>query len=162
MPDHPDDMRSYADNSAQSVTQKARQGLKKGLKAAGRGLKNQGKKYLHRASGKAASNLAGNGLKLVLKKYLWLGAAVLAGILFLVIALTALGDVLFEERGTTESYTLENDEMNVSGINQDDGVRRVIALTEPQALKTAYYRLMSCSSYIKLVNGQTLLFYDPM
>ena len=162
MPENPDDMRSYADNSAQSVTQKAGNGLKKGLKAAGRGLKNQGKKYLHRASGKAASNLAGNGLKLVLKKYLWLGTAVLAGILFLVIALTALGDVLFEERGTTESYTLENDEMNVSGINQDDGVRRVIALTEPQALKTAYYRLMSCSSYIKLVNGQTLLFYDPM
>ena len=54
MPENPDDMRSYADNSAQSVTQKAGNGLKKGLKAAGRGLKNQGKKYLHRASAKPA------------------------------------------------------------------------------------------------------------
>lgn len=160
---HDYDSEEYTSKTAQDVAETAQNKVIQGFRNLGKGLANKAKSGLRRAGKKAATDVASAGLKIALKKYLYLGLVVVAIFFLLIIGVAALGNVLFEERGTTANYSLEEDEMNVSGVGAEDGVRRVIALTEPQALKTSYYRLMSCASYTKLINkDKSLSFYNPL
>lgn len=153
------DTNQYIDSTAKQVSDSAKNKVVQGFKSAGRGLLKNA--YGPMAMGKkVVTDIAGSGLKIMLKKYFIIGVIIIVAVFIGGIFLMSLADYLIEERGTTQNYSLENEEMNVSGLTED-GVRMVVALTEPQALKTAYYRLMSCASYVKLANNQHIKFYDP-
>lgn len=154
------DPHEYSDQIAKQVADSAKSKTAQGFKSLGRGLANKTKGAIKKAGKKVATDAAASALKVMLKKYILIGALILAGIFLGIILLMAMANFLFGERGNTQNYSFESTEANVSGISED-GRREVIALTEPQALKISYYRLLSCSSYRKTYDDDTIYFYDP-
>lgn len=155
-----DDMSGLGDSASGSISSK----LKDIGRSAGRKAKKFGIDLLKRGGKSVVAEFGSTVAKVTSHKFKVIACGVAAGVFAAIVVIMAMGDVLTEERGTAQSYSLENEEMNVTGINED-GVRGIIALTEPQALKTAYYRLMSCTSYTKMVyDGEDFVsytFYDP-
>ena len=133
----------------------------KGLKAAGKGISSAIKGMAAAVKSLAAAIKAIAAALAAAAPVVMVVIIVIAVIAFLVILFAGMDDQLTEERGTTQEYSMEEIESNVTGVDLETGVRYVIALTEPQALKTAYYRLMSCASYTKLVDGELIYFYNP-
>lgn len=62
-----------------------------------------------------------------------------------------------EERRTSAEYNQDPQHTNITQ-NDNNGVRKAVALVESQALIDAYYKYMSCNSYIKLVSNKEYSF----
>lgn len=154
------DPHQYSDQTAKNVADSVKNKTAQGFKSLGRGLANKTKSAVKRAGKKVVTDVAANGLKLMLKKYLLIAGLFLVGLFLVIVLLMAFANFLFGERGNTQDYSYQSTEANVSGYDED-GRRQVIALTEPQALKISYYRLLSCASYTKTYDGETIYFYNP-
>lgn len=160
-----DENHNYTEDSSRQASQYIENGTKNGAKKIAKKAANKigsmAKDVLKRGTKRAASESL-VVLKAAAVKIGIAGAVIPAVVFIGMLFMGAMGDVLFEERGTAQSYSVEDKEDNLSGVDQEDGIRKVVALSEPQALKTAYYRLMSCASYTKNVDGKELVFYDPL
>lgn len=133
----PNEMDSMADGLKDS----AMNALKAGGRKAGKAGANVIKKGL-----KKAAAIAKKALIAVLKIA---GPYLLVGFLILMVLALAWTWVS-EERGTTGRYTLDPEQQNVT-VTDENGIERVVALTEEQAYINAYYKYMACSSYSKMV-----------
>lgn len=146
------------ENSAQEAKDSLKKAAGKVGKAVLRGGKNKGKKAGSEIARKIMKLLI-TFLKAIVKLIIsvgWIGAVVLA--VLIVVALA--WNFLFEERGSTASVSLEPAYTNPT--QQDEfGVQKAIALTEPQALIDAYYKYMACNSYIKFYGDKRYQFNDP-
>lgn len=103
--------------------------------------------------GDQAGKLAVRLLKLLIKllgKWLLVAVAVLA----VGAALFTFADYFLEERGSSESLSLDPEYENPS-YTDSDGLLRAVAMTEPQARIDAYYKYMSAASYTKYYGGKS-------
>ncbi|MBR2894818.1 MAG: hypothetical protein IKC03_04050, partial [Oscillospiraceae bacterium] len=109
-----------------------------------------------RAVGKAIYNLGKVLTSLLIKLVVLLGSY---GVLFC-LCLVLLGGcfaVMFEERGSTGSNDLYPEVQNPS-YRTETGILTAAAMTEPQAVIDAYYKMLSCSSYTKVYDAMTFAF----
>lgn len=151
----------YTEDSSRQATEFVEKQGEKAIKKAVRKV-SQAVKSIAKQLGKKMVQAGQAAVKALIAKFGIPIAIGLAVFFLCLIIFGAMGDVLFEERGTAQSFSLETKEDNLSGVDPNDGVRKVVALAEPQALKTAYYRLMSCASYSKQVGDKKFVFYDPL
>ena len=136
----------------------AGKGAKKAGRAIGKGLKKAGS-----AAGKKAAQAVVKALQAI-------GQALISLLGMLgPIALIILGIALFfvmvwnfldDSRGAGEHRNQDPSIENPVEYNSEYGVYKATALNKPQALIDAYYKYMSCNSYVKLVDGELFTFSE--
>jgi len=98
--------------------------------------------------------------KLIVKIVMLLGPIGCA-VLVVLIMIGAAFNFWLDERGSTESNNLDPDIQNPMQVQDESGIMKAIAMTEPQAVTDAYYKFMSTSSYVKSFGSHLFEFNDP-
>lgn len=153
----PQDLNNMTDDSLDSIKSSTRPMVSAGRKAgrlvnkATRGLRKKAKEAIKRAAKEAAKRVA-QAVKALGQLIAKLFAAfpVAMAIILVVIILICLAYMWFyEERGSTQSKTLDPEYDNPTYVDDTVGILRADKLTEPQAVLDAYYKYLSCQSYTK-------------
>lgn len=152
-----------AQNAASHIANTAAKPAKRIVKKVGQRAANRAWKTAHRV-GKAAAKLSVKAIKgamsLIGKLLAILGPVGIAVILAIIFFGATFSFVL-NERGSNESNNLDPEYQNPSYLESESGITKAIAMTEPQAVSDAYYKFISCSSYIKTFADKQLEFNDP-
>lgn len=162
MADMGHETQNTAQQGAESVKNVGKQAANKVKRAASNQVKkvarNVGKKAV-RALGKAVAKIAKTIIQLLIKLIALLGPI---GLIIFAILIILAGCFVFvlDERGSNESNNLDPDVQNPSYMENSSGITKAVALTEPQAVIDAYYKYMSCSSYVKAYSGKLWEFQD--
>lgn len=149
--------------AGKKIADKAGNQAKKVARRAGRAVSNKVRKATIKA-GKAVAKTVKNTAQIIAKVIMHL-VALFGGPLLVALALilscVILWNFIAEERGSTESNDLTPIVDNPSVVDQDTGVIKAIAMTEPQAVIDAYYKLMSTSSFTKTYKDEDYVFNEP-
>ena len=133
-----------AKKATQKVVNKARKGL---VKAAKMGVK-------------AAKNIGKILIQLIAKLIALIGVPMAIALAVAVVGIV-VWNFIAEERGSNMGDDLDPAVQNPAIVDTETGITTALAMTEPQAVIDAYYKLMSTYSFTKSYNNKEYVFNDP-
>ncbi|WP_289026657.1 GDSL-type esterase/lipase family protein [uncultured Flavonifractor sp.] len=144
----------------------AKRGARKAGRAVGRGARKLGRaaargvKTVAKAAVKTAVSAVKALVSMIAKLIAILGPWALVLLAFILL-FVLVWNVMYEERGSTESNDMTPGVENPSVVDPDTALNTAVAMTEPQAVIDAYYKYMSTQSFTKEYGDKLYEFADP-
>ena len=167
-------MPDLGNNAFDNVGQQAREQGKKLAKKSGKPIKRAAKKATQKVVNKArkglvkaaklgvkaAKNIGKILIQLIVKLIALIGVPMAIALAVAVVGIV-VWNFIAEERGSNMGDDLDPAVQNPAVVDTETGITTALAMTEPQAVIDAYYKLMSTYSFTKSYNDKEYVFNDP-